>query len=230
MKVLLIQNYSNGDGGRVTEALQRQGAECVPVLSHKVASLPDVREFDAVAVFGSPASCRDLPDHPALQRVADSMRECVDLDKPIMGICFGAQLLAYILGAGIVRNDKPEYGGYEIRLTAEGLRSPFFAGFPESFTGAQWHEDTFGIPEEATWLASSAVCRHQAFSMGPHIGTQFHIEATREKVTRWVKECPDLLARTKKTAGQAMRELEESLQQQERLCDVFVGNFLKAIK
>jgi GMP synthase-like glutamine amidotransferase len=230
MKVLLIQNYSNGDGGRVTEALQRQGAECTAVKSYKTPTLPDVREFDAVAVFGSPASCRDLPEHPELQRVAESMRQCIEIDKPIMGICFGAQLLAHVLGAGVMRNDKPEYGGYEVRLTAEGARSPFFADFPESFTGAQWHEDTFGIPPGATWLATSAVCRHQAFGMGPHIGMQFHIEATREKVTRWVKDHPDQLARTKKTTGQAMRELEESLQQQERLCEVFVGNFLKAIK
>jgi GMP synthase (glutamine-hydrolysing) len=227
MKVLLIQNYSNGDGGRVTESMRRQGAECTAVKSYKTPALPDVREFDAVAVFGSPASCRDLPEHPELVRVAESMRRCIEIDKPILGICFGAQLLAHVLGAEVRRNDRPEYGGYEVRLTPEGARSPLFAGFPESFLGAQWHEDTFDLPAGATWLATSAACRHQTFAAGPHVATQFHIEATREKVTRWVKECPDLLARIGKTAEQAMRELDESLRQQETLCDLFVRNFLK---
>ncbi|HVP10164.1 MAG TPA: type 1 glutamine amidotransferase [Phycisphaerae bacterium] len=225
----MIENYSNGDGGRVAEAMQRQGADCTAVKSYETTTLPDVRAFDAVAVFGSPASCRDLAEHPALVRVAESMRQCIEIDKPILGICFGAQLLAHVLGAEVRRNDPPEYGGYEISLTPGGAGSPFFAGFPESFMGAQWHEDTFDLPAGATWLATSATCRHQAFAFGRQIGTQFHIEATREKVTRWVREYPHLLPGIGKTAEQAMDELKESLHQQEALCELFVGNFLRTV-
>jgi GMP synthase-like glutamine amidotransferase len=54
----------------------------------------------------------------------------------------------------------------------------------------QWHEQTFGLPQGAQWLASNAACAHQAFSHGPHLAMQFHIEVDAEKLDRWSREAP----------------------------------------
>jgi GMP synthase-like glutamine amidotransferase len=225
--MLLVQNFSNGDAGRVGEALIRNGVACTTIKSYKTDVMPILDDFDAVAILGSPTSCRDLAQYPQLQRVRDLMRECLAIDKPMLGICYGAQLLAYVAGAEVRRSDTPEYGGYELRLTPEGSKHPLLAGFPESFTAAQFHEDTFDLPAGATLLASSAACRNQAFVIGRHVGLQFHLEATPTMTARWLKERPDLPAQIGKGVEQAERELDEALRQQAPLCDLFVEAFAR---
>lgn len=230
MKVLCIQNFSNGDPGRVGEALVRCGVECTTVKSYRTDVLPDPRSFSAVAVFGSPTSCRDVTDHPELLQVRDLMRKCLEIDKPVLGICYGAQLLAHVLGAEVRRSSTPEYGGYEVRLKPEGRRHALFADFPEFFTAAQFHEDTFDLPTGAEWLAWSGACRHQAFAVGRHVGLQFHLEATPAMVARWVAECPVLLERIGKSPEQATSELSKALREQAPLCELFVDRFVRAVE
>lgn len=230
MRMLLVQNFSNGDPGRVGEALVRCGVECVAVTSYGTDAFPDPRGFSAVAVFGSPTSCCDLADHPELLRVRDLMRGCLEIDRPVLGICYGAQLLAHVLGAEVRRNATPEYGGYEVRLTPEGRRHALFADFPEFFTAAQFHGDTFDLPTGAAWLASSGACRHQAFAVGRHVGLQFHLEATSAMTARWVTECPLLLERIGKSPEQATSELSQALREQGLLCELFVERFVRTVQ
>ncbi len=53
----------------------------------------------------------------------------------------------------------------------------------------QWHRDSFvTLPPGAELIASSAACAHQAFALGPHLGMQFHIEITTEKISLWMAE------------------------------------------
>lgn len=229
-RFLVIQNFSTGDGGAVTEALERQGVSCTIVKSYETESLPSPRGFDGVLVLGSPASCLDLTQYPALERVRELTAECVAEGKPVLGICFGAQLLAQVLGAKVRRLEAPEYGGYQVRLSAEGRRSPLFAGFPESFAAVQWHEDTFDIPPGAVALASSAACPNQAFAAGQHVGLQFHLEVTGRHAVRWVEARPESLQRIGKTPRLALSELHEAVCQQAPLCDSFIRNFLAAAR
>jgi GMP synthase-like glutamine amidotransferase len=228
--MLLVQNFSNGDPGRVGEALVRRGVACTTIKSYRTDVLPVLDGFDAVAVFGSPTSCRDIGRYPELLRVRDLVRECLAIDKPVMGICYGAQLLACVAGADVRRNDTPEYGGYELRLTAEGSRHPLLAGFPESFIAAEFHEDTFNLPSGATLLTSSSACRNQAFVIGRHVGLQFHLEATPAMTTTWLRERPDLPGQAGKTIEQTERELEEALSHQAPLCELFMDNFIRLVR
>lgn len=227
MRMLLVQNFSNGDPGRVGEALIRRGVACTTIKCYRTDVLPVLDDFDAVAVFGSPTSCRDIGQYPELLRVRDLVRECLAIDKPVLGICYGAQLLAHVAGAEVRLADKPEYGGYEVRLTPEGSRHALLAGFPGSFIAAQFHEDTFNVPAGATLLASSSACRSQAFVIGRHVGLQFHLEATPAMTATWLRERPDLPAQAGKTIEQTERELEEALSHQAPLCELFVEHFVK---
>lgn len=95
---------------------------------------------------------------------------------PVLGICFGGQVLARVLGARLYRLAEPEIGW--VRVTSD---HPGLAGGP----WPSWHHDGFDLPSGAAGLAANEACL-QAFALGPHTGVQFHPEATRPIVASWL--------------------------------------------
>ncbi|MBN2559701.1 MAG: type 1 glutamine amidotransferase [Phycisphaerae bacterium] len=229
MKVLVIQNHERVDGDMVEAVLRRRALAYVVAKTFRPDPLPDVKAFDAVVVLGSPASCVELEEHPDLLRAHELVARCVDADRAILGTCLGGQLLARVLGANVRRNEAGEFGCCQVMLTKEGARSPYFEGFPRSasFWTVQWHHDTFGLPNRADLLATSALCRNQAFAVGRSVGLQFHMEASPRTVAQWVEAYPQGLVEAGRSADDVLAECRRTAAEHARLCDLFVGNFLK---
>jgi GMP synthase-like glutamine amidotransferase len=95
---------------------------------------------------------------------------------PVLGICFGAQVLARVLGARLYRLPEPEIGWVRVTSKQPGLAE---GSWPS------WHRDAFDLPPGAAELAANEVCL-QAFTIGPHAGVQFHPEATEAIVASWL--------------------------------------------
>lgn len=105
---------------------------------------------------------------------------------PVLGVCFGHQLLAHALGGKVERNPKgPEVGTREIALTAEGRRDPLFSGLPGILWVQENHEDHVpAAPPGAAVLAGNEHSLVQAFAHGGIRAVQFHPEfdAARNRV------------------------------------------------
>jgi GMP synthase-like glutamine amidotransferase len=97
-------------------------------------------------------------------------------DRPVLGICLGAQLLAERLGGPVGRNAWSEIGWHPIDLTREGSDDSVFSALPSRLEAFHWHGDTFAIPPGAVHAAYSKACAGQAFRRGRCIGLQFHLE------------------------------------------------------
>ena len=100
-------------------------------------------------------------------------------DRPVLGVCFGHQLLGRALGGGVERHAAgPEAGTVEIELTEAGSRDPLFAGLPARLAVQECHEDHVQAPPPgAVVLARSDHTPLQAFAHGPRIrAVQFHPE------------------------------------------------------
>jgi GMP synthase (glutamine-hydrolysing) len=147
--------------------------------------LPDWREHPAIVVMGGPMGAYDEADHPWLVEEKRLLREAVEADTPVWGVCLGAQLLASALGARVYRGEEPEVGVLPVHLTSDAADDPVFGGAPSSFPTLQWHGDSFDLPEGAALLASSPAYPHQAFRVGRSYGLQFHIEVPLELATEW---------------------------------------------
>ncbi len=114
-----------------------------------------------------------------LSRVRMFMTYARAAGKPVLGICFGHQLIAEVYG-GCVTHDcsQKKCGTYEVSLTEEGKRDKFFKNLPEKFFAQYAHRDSVtSLPEGAVQLADGAACRFSALRYDSCVYTmQFHPE------------------------------------------------------
>ncbi|MCP4627599.1 MAG: type 1 glutamine amidotransferase [bacterium] len=151
--------------------------------------LPPVDSFDWLMIMGGSQHAWDEQGNTWLQEEKALLGEALTKGKIILGICFGAQLLADALGGKIFPNDQKEIGWYEVNLTSEGRNSFLFRNIPKRFTTFHWHGDHFSLPPPCTRLAFSEPTANQAYTCQkrPVVGVQFHPEYTREMVRHFAR-------------------------------------------
>jgi GMP synthase (glutamine-hydrolysing) len=183
--LLVLQHIACEPPAAFEDELRSRGLDVTRVELDEGERLPDWRDFPAIVVMGGPMGAYDEADHPWLAGEKLLLREAVEADVPVWGVCLGAQLLASALGARVYRGEQPEVGLLPVHLTPEASDDPVFAGAPSSFPTLQWHGDSFDLPDGATLLASSPAYPNQAFRVGRSYGLQFHIEVPLELATEW---------------------------------------------
>jgi GMP synthase (glutamine-hydrolysing) len=137
------------------------------------ARLPDCT---GVVVLGSEQTAFD-DGVPWLDGELDLVRQALADQVPLLGICFGGQVLARALGARVYRLPEPEIGW--VRLASQ---HPGLAGGP----WLEWHRDGFDLPPGTRELATGGASV-QAYAIGPHLGLQFHPEATEPITQSWLR-------------------------------------------
>ena len=196
MRVLVIENFVGTPPGLVGTALAEAGAAVDLRQAWQGAPIPaDHRDHDAIVVLGGEQSALDDGDHPYLPAIAALTRAFTEADKPVLGVCLGAQLVARGAGATNILGRPVEFGWHDVRPTGEGRRDPVIAALGEAAPLFHWHLDTFTLPPGAVHLASSDSTEQQAFRIGrATYGIQFHFEANRALVERWSADFAPVIA------------------------------------
>lgn len=149
-----------------------------------------------IASLGSELSATTpAPSWPADE--IEAMRRAVDAGVPVLGLCFGGQALSLALGGRVEPADPPEIGWVPVE-PGDGLvtAGPWF----------QWHFEQLTVPPGAEDLGRSAA-GPAAFRIGPHLGTQFHPEATPAIACRWTALAGHTVPWL--DAGEVVRQSEE---------------------
>jgi GMP synthase (glutamine-hydrolysing) len=169
-------------------ALSRCGCKVRVVDAHLGERLPArARAFDGVIITGSPHSVLD--GAPWMRRVADHARAAAAQSVPVLGVCFGHQLLAHAFGGEVRRNPAGrEIGTVTCALTPAGGADPLFAGIPRVFAVQTTHEDVVHVaPPGAELLATNSFSANQAFRIGLHVrAVQFHPEVAPDAMAAMI--------------------------------------------
>jgi GMP synthase (glutamine-hydrolysing) len=194
-KVLMILHQGHSTPGRVGAALNALGARLDIRRPSLEEPLPkSLADHDGVMVFGGPMGAND--EHDWIKREIDWLAVPLREQKPLLGICLGAQMLARHLGARVFTypDRRGEVGYFPILPTPAADRL-CAARFPRCVY--QWHFDGFDVPRGAQLLASGgADFPNQAFSFGANaIALQFHPEVTYHMMCRWTTHGHERLSR-----------------------------------
>jgi GMP synthase-like glutamine amidotransferase len=178
MRALILQHEEPTPPGLVTEWLGGHGASVETFRIDADDRDVDPTGYDLVVSLGSEFAAFD-DTKPFVPREASLLRRAVDAEVPVLGLCFGGQMLARVLGGEVYRSADSEIGWLTVRSTDPEMvpEGPWF----------QWHFDTFSLPPGATLMAQTGV-GPQAFVKGRSLGLQFHPEVTSDIMTDWVRE------------------------------------------
>jgi GMP synthase (glutamine-hydrolysing) len=184
LRVLLVVHHRNAAAGVFAEPAAEQ--ELVEWLPHE-APPPRPDGFDAAIVFGAEAQVDQEDAHPWLRPEKQLLRGLVEAGTPVLGVCFGSQVLAELAGSVVRRAAEPEIGWHGVELTPEGATDPLLGFLPQRFESLQYHHYEWLLPPNAVALARSARCL-QAFRLEdrPVWGVQFHPEVTESDYGEWL--------------------------------------------
>ena len=181
---LVMQHVAFEDLGTFAPVLEEKG---FAIRYCPVDEPPTEEEWlaaDLAVVLGGAIGVYDQVLYPFLKDEKDLIRKRLESQKPLLGICLGAQLIASVLKSRVYPGKGKEIGWGGVELTEAGRKSPlrFLDGYRPVL---HWHGDTFDLPEGAELLASTPVTPHQAFRMGNHVlALQFHPEVDADKLER----------------------------------------------
>jgi GMP synthase (glutamine-hydrolysing) len=150
----------------------------------------DLREPDLLIMMGGPMGVYETQQHPWIRCQMRRLALRLAADRPTLGVCFGAQMIAAALGAEVYRGPHKEVGFHPVRLHDHAQDTPL--RHVVDVPVLHWHGDTFTRPEGVELLASSHLYDHQAFRRGPNLlALQFHAEMGLDpRFDAWLEQSP----------------------------------------
>ncbi|WP_018689828.1 glutamine amidotransferase [Ahrensia kielensis] len=181
--ILIILHQETSTPGRVGQRLMQRGYGLDIRRPRFGDALPHtLDEHSGVVVFGGPMSANAKEEFMRVE--TDWLSVPLNEDKPLIGICLGAQMLVNHLGGSVYGEpaDNVEIGWYDLEPTQAGQT---LLDWPEKIY--QFHTEGFTLPSGAELLAKSADFPNQAFRYGKNAwAVQFHTELTLAMMHRWV--------------------------------------------
>ncbi len=190
--------------------------------------------YDGLVITGSPRSL--VEPEPWMDDAAEFIRAAADAGVPVLGVCFGHQLIGYAFGGRVRKNPNGwEVGSVEVELTDEGARDPLFAGLPRTLRVNQSHRDEVEILGPGVKrLAEGAHTANQAIAAAPHVrGVQFHPEMNAPVIRRLLEHrrailCADAASRGRMLCVDSLLAAARDTPDAEGVLKNFVENFVRA--
>lgn len=212
---VILQQVSFEGPGRIVPVFRDFGIPCQVRHLYKGDEVPtDLEEIRVLVVLGGPMGVADVGSekYPFLAKELETLKRMVALDRPVLGICLGAQLLAHAAGAKVYPNAKPgatpdepatpmpEFGWGPVRFPFPGGTDPILFGLADGCQMFHWHRDAFDLPKLPApanpapppappppsgnvLLSSTPACKNQAFRFKNRLyGFQYHFELTAEGI------------------------------------------------
>jgi GMP synthase (glutamine-hydrolysing) len=216
MRILFLMNDEGSPPGVLGEETRRLSHEASVLVPYKGIShdpsLPgnvptSADGFDGLVVLGGAMSILDEADYPFVDETRNLFHAFDAAGKPVMGVCFGAQLLADAHGGRVRKLGHTEWGFLSQNWLSAHEEDLLLEGSQPDLPLMQWHGDTFDLPHGATPLSTRPDCPGQAFRIGDiNWGFQFHLEMDQPTLMKWADLRADELNCDRELVRSEMRE------------------------
>ncbi|UQS82807.1 type 1 glutamine amidotransferase [Bombilactobacillus folatiphilus] len=170
MRMNILQHTPNEGPGTILDWAQSRDNEVFIYHPAQFQILPKASETDFLVILGGPMSPNDQLSW--IQQERFLIQELLNQNKPIFGVCFGAQQISKTLGYAVVKAPIKEVGWGNVVLQSQAIPK-----LPTKLDVLHWHEETFVMPQQAKLLFSNQYLANQGFLLGHHVaGLQFHLE------------------------------------------------------
>ena len=226
---LIVAHEPDGPGGEIAIRLAERG---YAVTTHVVTadhrspnvaqSFPTFADYDLVAIMGSIRSLTNKHQISSwVYEEMDLIRQAHAAGQPVLGVCFGGQLIAEALGGTVEVSPTTEIGWYTLS-EVDGVNNPVGPG-----PWMEWHHDRFTAPPGSTILAETAN-GPQLFTIGSLVGTQFHPEVNTAHVEEWLKNADaHYLAEYGQKANVVLTQMRTHDERNRQQCKNLVDWFLE---
>ena len=198
-ELLVIQNSPTAPLGVLEECIRERDVALKILTPSAGERLPINISCDGLIVLGGPMNAEDDANYPHLKDAVSLIQSFAKKNKPILGICLGAQLIARAFGSRVYQHDEVELGFTPLRGVDSAIADdPLLkSALPSNFEPIQimeWHFDTFDLPESGELLMTGDRCINQAYRIHDNIyGFQCHFEVNRSILQGWLANGRDYL-------------------------------------
>lgn len=193
MHFLVIENYPHTELGVLGRVAGAEGHTFETVKAYSGEDLPwEIDAYAGLVVLGGAQNALADDAYPHLPKVCDLILKFHRIERPVLGICLGSQLVARAFGGRNLLDLPVEFGWREVIPTMDGREDPVLKELQTGRPQFHWHTDTVSLPEGAVHLATSAMTPVQAFRMGAATyAVQFHFETGLTEVRTWSEQFTD---------------------------------------
>ena len=193
-KILVIQHNDDDNLNDLAQPFLEAGLEIVQWHAEKTpAPVDSLDGFSGLVSLGAFAGVEDEAETSWMPFERKLIETALELEMPVLGLCFGSQLLASVAGAEVGKSGRPEVGWYQVQMSEEAATDPLMSVLGPEPEVIQFHYDTFRwdeVPQNLTILGQ-ANGMNQAFRVGKNAwGTQFHIEMNLPTMLGWIASYP----------------------------------------
>ena len=193
--VWVVQHTPSETLGTIEDVLRGHRIGFNYIQTYAGASVPrQMGDHAGLIVIGGPMGVYEEAKYPFLRDEMRLIKSGLALDRPVLGVCLGSQLLAAVLGAEVKKGEKKELGWHPVTLSECAAQDSLFASVTAEFWPFHWHGDIFSLPQGAVALASSRQTPCQAFRYGKNAyGILFHLEVTEGQISQMLSDFADEL-------------------------------------
>jgi GMP synthase (glutamine-hydrolysing) len=224
--VAVIHHLERPFLGHAGSALTAAGARLDERFLRDGDRLPRLGEVDGIVSLGGEQNALE----PALAAEAELLREATERDVPVLGICLGAQLLAYGLGGAVRRLPHRQLAWHTLERLPAANGDPVLGGLPDGAAGIHWNEDGFALPPGAVELLRSPAGSGEGFRAGRRSwGVQFHPELDQPALEHWYENWSQAPAEAGVGEAEARAADREHMPGQAALSEAIFGGFVPAV-